>query len=83
MQTGTDDPAYQAAVAALNQAGNSAAATSTSIDAAAGKLGGATAVSAAFADQVAQLSAGLEQLYGGSQALSWRHRASSTRAPGS
>jgi RND superfamily putative drug exporter len=70
MKTGTDDPAYQAAVAALNQASSSAAATSTSIDAAAGKLGGATAISAAFADQVAQLSAGLEQLYGGSQALS-------------
>jgi putative drug exporter of the RND superfamily len=70
MKTGTDDPAYQAAVAALNQAGSSAAATATSIDAAASKLGGATAISAAFADQVAQLSVGLERLYGGSQALS-------------
>ena len=70
MQTGTDDPAYQAAVAALGQASSSAAATSSSIGAAASKLGGATAVSAAFADQIAQLSAGLEQLYGGSKALS-------------
>ena len=70
MQTGTDDSAYRAAAAALAQASTSAGATSSSIDAAAGKLGGATAVSAAVADQLAQLSAGLEQLYGGSQALS-------------
>ena len=40
MKTGTDDPAYQAAVAALGQAGSSAAATATSIDTAASKLGG-------------------------------------------
>jgi len=70
MKTGTDDPAYQAAVAALDQARSSAAATATSIDAAASKLGGAAAVSAAFADQVAQLSVGLDRLYKGSQALS-------------
>jgi RND superfamily putative drug exporter len=70
MKTGTDDPAYQAAVAALAQASRSAAATSSSIGAAASKLGPATSVSAAFSDQVAQLSTGLEQLYGGSQALS-------------
>ena len=70
MQTGQDDPAYAAAVSALAQASSSAAATTSSIDAAAGKLGGATAVSAAFADQIAELSTGLEQLYGGSQALS-------------
>jgi RND superfamily putative drug exporter len=70
MQSGTDDPAYQAAVAALGQAASSASATSSSIGAAAGKLGGATAISAAFADQITQLSAGLEQLYGGSTALS-------------
>jgi RND superfamily putative drug exporter len=70
MRTGTDDPAYQAAVAALGQASSSAAATSSSIGKAASTLGPATSVSAAFADQVAQLSAGLEQLYGGSQALS-------------
>ena len=44
--------------------------TGTILLAGAGKLGGATAVSAAFADQIAELSTGLEQLYGGSQALS-------------
>jgi putative drug exporter of the RND superfamily len=70
MQTGTGDPAYQAAVAALAQAGSSAGATSASIGEAANTLGGAATVSAAVADQLAQLSAGLEQLYGGSQALS-------------
>jgi RND superfamily putative drug exporter len=70
MQTGTEDPAYQAAAAALQQASSSAQATRSSIGAAAGKLGGATAVSAAFADQIGDLSAGLEQLYGGSRALS-------------
>ena len=70
MQTGTGDPAYQAAVAALAQASSSAGATSASIGEAASTLGGAATVSAAVADQLAQLSAGLEQLYGGSQALS-------------
>ena len=70
MQTGTDDPAYQAAVAAVGSATNSAAETSSSINAAAGTLERATGVSAAFADQVAQLSTGLQQLYDGSEALS-------------
>jgi RND superfamily putative drug exporter len=70
MQTGTDDPAYQSAVAALEQARNSASATSASIGAAASKLSSATTVSAAVAGQLKQLSEGLQTLYGGSRALS-------------
>ncbi|HEX5618849.1 MAG TPA: MMPL family transporter [Solirubrobacteraceae bacterium] len=70
MQVGTDDPAYHAAIAALGQASASAAATTSSINAAASKLGPAANTSAVFAEQVAALSAGLEQLYGGSKALS-------------
>jgi X-X-X-Leu-X-X-Gly heptad repeat protein len=70
MTTGTDDPAYGAAVAALDQAAASAGATSSSVQSAAGRLGGATAVSAASADQIVDLSSGLSLLYGGSQALS-------------
>ena len=83
MKTGTDDPAYQAAVAALDQAGSSAAATSTSIDAAASKLGGAAAVSAAFADQVAQLSVGLEPPLRAARRRCRAASRSSARAPGS
>jgi RND superfamily putative drug exporter len=70
MQSGTDDPAYQAALTALGQAGSSATTTASSVGAATDKLAAGSMVASGFADQIVDLSAGLEQLYGGSQALS-------------
>ena len=69
MQAGTDDPAYGAALAALQSARNTAGGAQASLGSADRTIGGAAAVATAFADQVAKLSVGLGQLYNGSSSL--------------
>ena len=69
MKAGTDDPAYQAALGALGSAKTAAQGVQGQLDAAGPKLDAAAGVSNAFADQVADLSTGLAQLYAGSTEL--------------
>jgi RND superfamily putative drug exporter len=70
MTTGRDDPAYAAALNALSSAQASASSVESALGGVQGKLSGAAGVSAAAAQQVAQLSKGLQQLHTGSSQLS-------------
>ena len=69
MKTGTDDPGYQAAVGALSNARGTAQSLQNTLGGAAPKVDSAASVASAFADQVAKLSTGLQQLYAGSSQL--------------
>ncbi|HEU4975263.1 MAG TPA: MMPL family transporter [Baekduia sp.] len=64
-----NDPNAAAAINSVEQARSTAGSVSSSLNDTSAKLGGASAVSSAFADQVAQLSSGLQQLYAGSSSL--------------
>ena len=70
MTTGRDDPAYAAAVNALSAAQSSASGVASALAGLQPKLSGAAGVSAAAAQQVTQLSKGLQQLHAGSSQLS-------------
>ena len=69
MTTGKDDPHYAAALAAVQQARNSAAGLGSTLGQLATTTSSNSAVAKAVADQTAQLSAGLDQLSAGSTAL--------------
>ena len=63
-------PETQAAIAAIEAAQQSSSAATSALGATEPKLSGAAGVAGAFADQVAQLSDGLERLHAGSSTLS-------------
>jgi RND superfamily putative drug exporter len=64
-----NSPEQQAALGAVQSAQQAAGGTASALSGASSKLTGASAVAGAFAKQVADLSAGLAQLYAGSSAL--------------
>jgi RND superfamily putative drug exporter len=70
MTAGRDDPAYGAALSALSSAQASASGVESALGGIQGKLSNAAGVSAAAAQQVAELSKGLQQLHAGSSQLS-------------
>lgn len=70
MTDGKQDPSYAAVADALAQARQSAAALGGATAGLEQQLGGASLIATAFAGQLPQLSAGLEQLYAGSTELS-------------
>ena len=69
MQTGTDDPAYRSALAALRSARDAAGGAVSSLGAASQTIGNANRLAPGFAASVEQLGNGLAQLSVGSQAL--------------
>lgn len=70
MTDGKQDPNYDATAAALSQARESAGGLAGTTAGLEQQLGGAALIASAFAGQLPQLSAGLEQLYEGSTELS-------------
>jgi X-X-X-Leu-X-X-Gly heptad repeat protein len=69
MTTGKNDPNYSAALDQLSQADHATGAVESAATAAASAAGQAAFLAAGVSDQVAKLSPGLNQLYGGSQQL--------------
>jgi RND superfamily putative drug exporter len=69
MQGVSDDPSYQAAVAAVRSARDSAGNVSATLGGVQGKMQSASSVAGVFAGQVAELSDGLGQLLAGSTQL--------------
>jgi RND superfamily putative drug exporter len=69
MTTGKDDPAYQAALGALNDARSAAAGLGTALGGLEPKASTAAGLAKAISAQGTQLSAGLNQLSAGSNAL--------------
>ena len=69
MTTGKSDPAYAEALAAVQQAHGASASLTSSLGVADRTATGAAGIAKVVASQTAQLSAGLDQLSAGSNAL--------------